>query len=50
MSNSEERDCERCGEFVPLGYNATPSGNLFCEDCISFDDVFPDEDESEDSE
>lgn len=36
--------CERCKDPMDPNLNTTPDGNYFCDDCISMDDVFGDDD------
>lgn len=36
-------DCDRCGE--EHGNNDTPFGDSLCDDCLTMDDIFPEEEE-----
>ncbi len=38
-----EKDCERCNE--EHNNNDTPSGLSLCDDCLTMDDVFSEEEE-----
>lgn len=40
--------CERCHEIHDN--NDTPQGGSFCDDCLTIDDIFPDEEYDEDTE
>jgi late competence protein required for DNA uptake (superfamily II DNA/RNA helicase) len=46
--DSEDNECERCGCTMDDDLNPTPSGHYLCEDCITMEDVFPEDEEEED--
>lgn len=43
----EEQECDRCGDTVPADYNETPFGLMLCDDCLTMEDVFPEDDDYE---
>ena len=45
IDGDELNECERCGCQMDEDLNPTPFGNYYCEDCITMEDVFPEEDE-----